>query len=93
MQRDSIKISVGKRRKKGNLRVNFCGEEKTEGFVRLDRVQLLLQFFEPLRCEMNVLQQDPIALLGGCIDRVFGLREAFSRTDSNASQMLVQMRG
>ena len=42
---------------------------------------------------MNVLQQHPIALLGSRIDRLFRLREALSRTDSDASQMLVQVRG
>ena len=41
------------------LRVDLHGEEEPEGGVRCERMEFLLKRHEPLRSEMDVLQQHP----------------------------------
>ena len=59
------------------LGVDLHGEEEPEVGVRSEGVQLLLQRDEPLRGQVHVLQQHPAAGLGGRVDGLVRLAEAF----------------
>lgn len=58
----------------------FHGQEQSESSVRRERVQLLLELHEPLRCQMYVFQHDPTARLDGRVQRLVCLGETLRRT-------------
>ncbi len=77
----------------GNLGIDLGGEEEAEAGVGLQRVQLLLQLDQPLRRQVHVLEHDPATRLDGRVDGLLGLAEAFGRTDGDARDLPVQLRG
>jgi len=64
-----------------------------ESGMSLKAMQLLLQSDEPARSQVDVLQQDPAAILGRGVDGLVGLSEALLGTDGDRGHSSAEFGG